>query len=140
MKGINIVPMTLIAVLMILAVSCTPVQYGQGGYEEAPGTSRRVYRNAPISNQEVIVVERDPYSGQYYQVSPFGYYGGSPYYGNSWGYDNGYGYGVPRGGYSRGGYSKGGNVGTSRPAPRPSAPARPSSPTTQKAKDAIRGN
>lgn len=139
MKRINIVPMTLIAVLMILAVSCTPVQYGQGGYEEAPGTSRRVYRSAPLGSQEVIVVERDPYTGQYYQVSPYGYYGGSPFYGGAWGYNNGYGYGYP-GGVVRGGSNRGGNVGTSRPAPRPSAPARPSSPTTQKAKDAIRGN
>ncbi|OLY92930.1 hypothetical protein SAMN05444008_10426 [Cnuella takakiae] len=142
MKQINIVPMALIAVLMILAVSCTPLQQTQGGYEEAPGSSR-VYRNAPYGNQQVIVVERDPYSGQYFEVSPYGYYGGTPYYGSPRGYN--YGYGYPSGGYSRGGnvrggYNRGGNVGTSRPAPRPSAPSRPSSPTTQRAKDAIRGN
>lgn len=123
--------MAFIAVLMVLAVSCTPLQQSQGGYEEAP-QGRRVYRTTPYGNQQVIVVERDPYTGQYYQVAPYGYYGGSPF--NNYGY--GYGNGFPSGGYYRGG-----NGGSARPAPRQSQqPSRPASPTTQKAKDIIRGN
>lgn len=128
MKRFNILSMVLIAVLMVFAVSCTTLSEGMGGYEEAPGTGR-VYRNMPFGNQQVIVVERDPFTGQVYQVSPYGYYGGSPWVGSPFGY-----------GYPGGGYYRGGAVGNSRPAPRPSAPARSSSPTTQRAKDAIRGN
>lgn len=127
MKIPNFITLAFIAVLMVLVVSCTPMQQSRGGgYEEAPG-SGRVYRTAPYGGNQVIVVERDPYTGQYYQVSPYGYYGGSPYY-------NPFGYGYPGDGYYRGG-----NSGNNRPAPRQQQP-RTTSPTTNRAKEIIRGN
>jgi hypothetical protein len=137
MKRINFVSMAFIAVLMVLAVSCTPLQQSQGGYEEAPGSSR-VYRSTPYGNRQVVVVERDPYTGLYYQVSPYGYYNGSAF--NA---PFGYGYGYPAaGGYYRGNVRNGNvrNNGNYRPAPKPQQPPRQTSPTTQKAKDIIRGN
>jgi len=133
MKRINFVSVAFIAVLMVLAISCTPLQQSQGGYEEAPRSSR-VYRTAPYGSQQVIVVERDPFTGQYYQVGPNAYYGGSPFNTNPY-YSNGYGY-PSGGGYYRGN----GRSGNYRPAPRPQQPPRQTSPTTQKAKDIIRGN
>lgn len=135
MKRTNFVSMAFIAVLMVLVVSCTPLQE-MGGYEDAPGTSR-VYRNAPFGSQQVIVVERDPYTGQYYQVAPYGYYGGSAFQTNPYGY----GYGYP--GTTRGGYYRDNNRSTTRPVPRNTQPQqspRQTSPSTQKAKDIIRGN
>lgn len=133
MKRNNFVSIAFIAVLMVLVVSCTPLQQSAGGYEEAP-RNNRMYRTAPYGNRDVIVVERDPFTGQYYQVSPFGYYNGSPFNTSPFGY--GYGYHN----YPSGGYYRGGNTRPSRPAPRPQQPPRQSSPTTQKAKDIIRGN
>lgn len=89
MKNPTFLSMALIAVLMVLAVSCTPLQQAQGDdYEQRPSTSRRVYLDDAYSGGTTYLV-RDPYTGMYYEVRPYGYspYGGygsyyDPYYNN----------------------------------------------------------
>lgn len=133
MKRFNFKSMTFLVVLMVLLAGCTAMYETAGGYEEAP-VRKRVYTNNPYSGN-VVVVERDPFTGQYYQVSPNGFYG-TPY--NNFGYGNGYSY--PQRSYNRG-------SGNYRPAPARPAPSRPQpvpqrrgSATTDKAKEIIRGN
>lgn len=57
--------------------------------------NNRVYVEDPYRG--VVVLERDPYTGRYYEVSPYGtYYGSSRVYNDRY-YDRyGYGYGYPR--------------------------------------------
>jgi hypothetical protein len=86
MKNPTFLSMALIAVLMVLAVSCTPLQQSQGDYEERPSGSRRVYLDNSYGSGTTYLV-RDPYTGMYYEVRPYGYspYGSSyydPYYNN----------------------------------------------------------
>ena len=60
----------------------------------------------------ISILERDPYTGQLYQLSPYGY---SPY--GAYGYDN-YPYG-----YNRGYYGRGGGGYSTRPSqPKPQKP------------------
>lgn len=87
MKYPTILSMALIAVLMVLAVSCTPLQGAQDGYEERPTSARRVILDDPYTTYLV----RDPYTGMYYEVRPYGYSPYSSYYGSPYGY----GYGSP---------------------------------------------
>jgi hypothetical protein len=106
MKRFNFLSVAVIAVLMVFAVGCTTLQESAGGYyEDAPRS--RAYRQAPFGSNQVIVVERDPFTGQYYQVSPYGHYGSR--------YDNfGYGYPASPRVYNRGGGYYRGN--TARPS------------------------
>ncbi len=69
--------MALIAVIMVVAVSCSTMQRTTDDYYATDEPARRYMYNS-YGNQ-VIVLERDPYTGRYYQVSPYGYYSGSPY-------------------------------------------------------------
>lgn len=84
MKNTKILLMALVAVSAVFAVSCTPAQQvSDYGYDQRP-----VY-NSPYGSN-VIVVERDPYTGRYYQVNPNnGYYLNDPYYNNR-NYSGGY--------------------------------------------------
>lgn len=86
MKNLTFLSMALIAVLMVLAVSCTPLQGAQGDYEERPSTSRRVYMEDPYYGGTTYLV-RDPYTGMYYEVRPYGYSPYGSYYGSGRGYD-----------------------------------------------------
>jgi hypothetical protein len=136
MKQSNFLSMALIVVLMVFAVSCTPLQESVGGYEEAPG--RRVYRQMPYGGNQVIVLERDPFTGQYFQVSPYGYYGGPlntfghPAFGNRGGGGVIYQQGNAR--------SRISNQPASRMPQQQQQPAQRGSETTNRAKDIIRGN
>lgn len=77
MKRFPFLSAALIAVLMVVAVGCTvPYETAGGGYyEDRPdrGGYYGGYSNSPY-NSNVIVVERDPYTGRYYEVSPYGSY------------------------------------------------------------------
>lgn len=84
MKNPTFLSMVLIAVLMVVAVSCTPLQQAQGDYEERPSTSRRVYVTDPYYGGGTTYLVRDPYTGMYYEVRPYGYSPYGSYYG---GYD-----------------------------------------------------
>lgn len=142
MKRFNFLSVAVIAVLMVFAVGCTTLQEGAGGYyEDAPPS--RTYRQAPYGTNQVIVVERDPYTGRYYQVSPYGHYG-SPY-------DNfGYGYPASPRGHNRGGYYRGNTRPSVNHGSRPglgnnqviTQPQRQSggSEDTKRAREILRGN
>ncbi|MFN2457306.1 MAG: hypothetical protein ABR502_03800 [Chitinophagaceae bacterium] len=98
MKRFNLVQVALLAVLMVVAASCTPYRDAYGEYYEDEPVYRS-YGTPAIGNGSVIILERDPFTGRYYQVSPYGYYSGSPY-----SYDNRYynrGYDYYNRGYSR---------------------------------------
>jgi hypothetical protein len=90
MKRINFLPAVIALLLMVTAVSCTTMNEGYGEddhYTTTTTSGNRIYVDDPY--QGTIVLERDPYSGRYYQVSPYGYsrtyggnYGNGRYYGN----------------------------------------------------------
>lgn len=103
MRYSRLLPVTFIAVIMMVMASCTVVSEGYGNYREAP-VSRPAYY-------------ADPYTGQLYLVSPHGFY--SPF--NSYGY----GYGYPN--YpNRGNYHRDNSPQRSR-----TSQVRPSLPKTQ---------
>jgi hypothetical protein len=128
MKKFPFVQMVIAALLMVAVVSCTTVRevydededgYYSGSTRTAPG---RIYVDDPYYG--TIVMERDPFTGRYYQVGPYngGYssrYGTSnsryrnndPYYNSQ-----------RRGGYSNGGgrtyrNPTTGNTTTQQPSP-----------------------
>ena len=81
MKRTPIVSMVALALLSVVLVSCG-MQHAiaDEGFEEDRMTNRPYYYNSPWAGPNTIVVERDPFTGRYYQVAPGGFY--SP-----WGYD-----------------------------------------------------
>jgi hypothetical protein len=83
MKNRFFLLMAVIAVLAVSVISCTPTSQ-ISDYPNGP-----VYNSSPYGNN-VIVVERDPYTGRYYQVNPNGTYLNDTYY-NPNPYYNGYG-------------------------------------------------
>ena len=88
MKRFPFLPAALIAILTVVAVGCTvPYETAGGGYYEDRVDHRGGYYGSPYGSN-VIVVERDPYTGRYYEVNP---YGNSRYY-------RGGAYGAPHGG------------------------------------------
>ena len=74
MKRFPFLSMALIATLAVVAVGCTLPQNTQGGYYEERVGHGGYYGNGAYGSN-VIVVERDPYTGRYYEVSPYGGYG-----------------------------------------------------------------
>lgn len=75
---------------MVVAVSCTPIRETSGGGDEyystapRPAAPSRIYVDDPYAG--TVVLERDPYTGRYYQVSPNAYRS-SPYGRYNNGYD-----------------------------------------------------
>ena len=74
MKRFPFLPAALIAILAVVAVGCTVPYETAGGYYEDRVERGGYYGGSPYGSN-VIVVERDPYTGRYYQVSPYGSYG-----------------------------------------------------------------
>ncbi len=77
MKSNKFLSFAFIAVLVVTAVGCTALR-GDNEYLEN-GNNRRVYVDDPYMYNNTPMWVRDPYTGRYYQVMPYGY---SPY-GNS---------------------------------------------------------
>jgi len=106
MKRFNFLLVAIAFVLTITAVSCTTMAGGQDDYygQEAHVYGNRVYVDDPYRG--TIVLERDPRTGRYYEVSSYDpYYSGS--YGNRYsgrGYRT-YGYGYPSSRRNTGYYS-----------------------------------
>lgn len=93
MKRFNLLSVAVVLVLLVTTVSCTTMTGMQDDYySQAP--ARRVYVDDPYRG--TVVLERDPRTGRYYEVSTYGGYGADPYYNNR----------VHRGGY----YGNRGNV------------------------------
>lgn len=76
MKRLSILTMTVVLVLMVAFTSCTTMQSGSDETYRNETAARRIYVDDPYYG--TIVLERDPATGRYYQVSPYGYYG-NPY-------------------------------------------------------------
>jgi hypothetical protein len=64
--------MAIVLVLMVTAVSCTTMTGTQDEYYERGQTSNRVYVEDPYRG--TVVLERDPYTGRYYEVNSYGSY------------------------------------------------------------------
>lgn len=105
MRLFNFSLVAIAVVLMITAVSCTTMAGTQDDYYGNRNTRAygdRVYVEDPYRG--TVVLEKDPRTGRYYEVSPYsnGYYG-NRYYGSR-AYDPYYGspyYGRRSGGYYR---------------------------------------
>jgi hypothetical protein len=120
MKRFNFLSVAIAVVLMITAVSCTTMAGTQDDYYRGRDTRAygdRIYVEDPYRG--TVVLERDPRTGRYYEVSPYsnGYYGsrvygsraydpyyGSPYYGRR-----------STGGYSRNNNSSNNNQNNQKP-------------------------
>src|SRR5689334_14873790 len=80
MKRFSFLPMVVLAALMVAIASCsTPMSTSGDYYEDAPARGNVYYSDPYLGGVNTIIVERDPYTGRYYQVSP-GYYGGGGVY------------------------------------------------------------
>jgi hypothetical protein len=82
MKRFNFLSVVIAMVLLVTAVSCTTMTGTQDDYyngDQARVYGNRIYVEDPYRG--TIVLERDPWSGRYYEVSPYGTYYGNRYYG-----------------------------------------------------------
>jgi hypothetical protein len=95
MKHSNLLPAVFALLLVVAAVGCTTVGGAQDEYYEQRSTvgGNRVYVDDPYRG--TVVLERDPFTGRYYEVSPYGapygaynnnriYRGNSGYYGRTY--------------------------------------------------------
>lgn len=78
MKQFNFLSLSVVSVLLIALVSCTPMRDATG-YEDR--RSSNYYYDDPYYGN-TIILERDPYTGQLYRVSPNGAYAPYSAYGN----------------------------------------------------------
>ena len=83
MKPFNFLSMVVASFLMLAAVGCTTMRTAEDSRYERAGQDR-IYVNDPYRG--TIVLERDPYTGRYYEVNSIGY--SSPY--SRYGYDDYY--------------------------------------------------
>ena len=92
MKRISSLQLVLLAVLMVSAVSCgLPMGATGDYYEDAPARGHVYYGNPYNSGYNTVIVERDPFTGRYYQVNPRvygGVYARPAYPSNSRRYNN----------------------------------------------------
>jgi hypothetical protein len=79
MKRFNFIPVVIAFVLMITAVGCTTMTGPQDEYSRS--RAERVYVDDPYRG--TVVLERDPYTGRYYEVNPYGSYNTRIYRGNN---------------------------------------------------------
>ena len=87
MKNYNFLSRGVIGFLMVAAIGCTTLGEATGEYDEYDQgrTSRRVYVDQSYIGSDQIILQRDPFTGRYYQVSPYGYYPGrSNFYGRDY--------------------------------------------------------
>ena len=73
MKQFNFLSALIAVLLMVTAVSCTTLQGATDDeyYSDYRRTApNRIYVDDPYYG--TVVLEKDPYSGRYYQVSPYG--------------------------------------------------------------------
>ena len=99
MKRFNFLSVVIAGILMVAAVGCTTLTESQDDYynEGSRASSNRVYVDDPYRG--VVVLERDPWTGRYYEVSPYGAYSNRNY--RNYGYGSRY-YGRGNSGYNNG--------------------------------------
>ena len=88
MKQFNFLSALMAVLLMVTAVSCTTLQGATDDeyYSDYRRTApNRIYVEDPYYG--TVVLEKDPYSGRYYQVSPYGGYSNRYAYNNRYGSD-----------------------------------------------------
>lgn len=72
MKRFPFLQMVLALVLAVTAFSCTTLREADGDYyERVSGSPDRIYIDDPYRG--TVVMERDPYTGRYYEVNGVGY-------------------------------------------------------------------
>lgn len=96
MKQLSIIRVGFLSTLLVMVASCGLPLYSTDEYYEEAMVRRDVYRGS-IYGSDPIIYERDPYTGRYYEVNPYGAYArpthpyydrrGNRYYPNSR-YDN----------------------------------------------------
>lgn len=92
MKITNLLPMVILSILLVGAVSCTTMQpLGDDEYETVTDSRQqppsRIYVEDPYRPGRTIVMDRDPFTGKYYQVQSYSRYDNrydSRYYGNNY--------------------------------------------------------
>ena len=90
MKRFNLLSVVIAAILMVSAVSCTTLRETEGDdtyYDRTAPVLNRIYVDDPYRG--TVVLERDPYTGRYYELGSVGIYGAGAYRGRF--YDNYYG-------------------------------------------------
>ena len=111
MKSFNFLQVVVALLLMVTVVSCTTLRdtYEDDGYysdTRRTNAANRIYVDDPY--QGTIVLERDAYTGRYFQVNPVGIGSrfGSPFFNDGFGrgYYNGY---RNRGHFNNGGWRQG---------------------------------
>lgn len=82
MKHTSFLQVALLAVLVVAAASCGMPMGAQGDYYEGAPARRNIYfDDSYYGNPNAVIVQRDPFTGRYYQVNPGGFYGSqAPYY------------------------------------------------------------
>jgi hypothetical protein len=80
MKRFKFISAVITVVLMVGTVSCTTTRGAEDDYyyDRAPQASNRIYVDDPYRG--TVVLERDPFSGRYYEVGQYGGY--APRYSN----------------------------------------------------------
>lgn len=79
MKRFNFLPVVIAMLLLVTAVGCTTMAGTEDGYGRQV-YGNRVYVEDPYRG--TIVLERDPWTGRYYEAGPYNSYQTYPYYGN----------------------------------------------------------
>lgn len=80
MKRFSFLQVVVLALLLVSVVSCgVPMGASSDYYEDAPARRNVYYSDPYYGGVNTIIVERDPFTGRYYQVSPVYY--GTPVYG-----------------------------------------------------------
>lgn len=84
MKNTHLLSTVVLGLLMVFAVSCTTMQEATGPVDDQSSAAApaRIYVEDPNNWGRTIVLERDPFTGRYYQVSPYGLSSGYSRYNN----------------------------------------------------------
>jgi hypothetical protein len=138
MKRFNFLPAVIAVVLMVVAASCTTMGGTQDEYYERQTAGNRIYVDDPYRG--TVILERDPYSGRYYEVGSYGSaypgtlyrnYPDNRYYGRTNNNRN----------YNRGGYNRGNRGTQATPPAQPTQDQiRQREKTREEARKQILGN
>ena len=89
MKRFNLLSVVMVLVLAVTAFACSPLTEADRDryYERSAATPTRIYVDDPYRG--TVVLEKDPYTGRYYEISSYGRYDNrygrsayDPYYNN----------------------------------------------------------